>query len=44
MPFLTEEIWHSIDIRENDIIVASWPESNTFNKELIMILIELWKL
>ena len=35
MPFLTEEIWHSIDNRENDIIVASWPESNTFNKELI---------
>ena len=35
MPFLTEEIWHLIDNRENDIIVASWPESNTFNKELI---------
>ncbi len=35
MPFLTEEIWHSIDNRENDIIVASWPESSTFNKELI---------
>ena len=35
MPFLTEEIWHSIDNRENDIIVASWLESNTFNKELI---------
>ena len=35
MPFLTEEIWHSIDNRENDIIVASWLESKTFNKELI---------
>ena len=35
MPFLTEEIWHLIDKRNNDIIVANWPESNSFNKKLI---------
>ena len=35
MPFLTEEIWHSIKERDNDIIVASWPESKSFNKQLI---------
>ena len=35
MPFLTEEIWHLIDQRDNDIIVANWPESNSFNKKLI---------
>ena len=35
MPFLTEEIWHSIKDRNDDIIVASWPELNSYNKELI---------
>ena len=35
MPFLTEEIWHSIKERDDDIIVASWPESKSFNKQLI---------
>ena len=35
MPFLTEEIWHSIKDRNDDIIVSSWPELNSYNKELI---------
>ena len=35
MPFLTEEIWHSIKDRNNDIIVANWPEAKSFNKQLI---------
>ncbi|OUV70226.1 MAG: valine--tRNA ligase [Flavobacteriales bacterium TMED123] len=26
MPFLSEEIWHLIDDRTNDIIVADWPK------------------
>ena len=35
MPFLTEEIWHSIKDRNDDIIVSSWPELNSYNKELL---------
>ena len=35
MPFLTEEIWHSIKDRNDDIIVSCWPELNSYNKELI---------
>ena len=35
MPFLTEEIWHSIKDRNDDIIVSTWPELNSYNKELI---------
>ena len=28
MPFLSEEIWHLIDERKEDIIVAEWPKAN----------------
>jgi len=37
MPFLTEEIWHQIAERNVDeaLIVTSYPEQKTFNKQLI---------
>ena len=35
MPFLSEEIWHLIDDRKEDIIVANWPKSGTVNEHLL---------
>ena len=35
MPFLSEEIWHLIDKREEDIIIAKWPEADNINKNLL---------
>jgi valyl-tRNA synthetase len=35
MPFLTEEIWHLIDDRKEDIIVANWPKSGNINEQLL---------
>ena len=35
MPFLTEEIWHLIDHREEDIIIAKWPKSRVINEQLL---------
>jgi valyl-tRNA synthetase len=35
MPFLSEEIWHLIDDRKEDIIVADWPKSGTINEQLL---------
>jgi len=35
MPFLTEEIWHLIDDRKQDIIVADWPIAGTVNEQLL---------
>ena len=35
MPFLSEEVWHLIDNRENDIIVADWPKAEKV-KEIIL--------
>jgi valyl-tRNA synthetase len=35
MPFLTEEIWHLIDDRKEDIIVANWPKSGTVKEQLL---------
>ena len=36
MPFLAQELWHTIDSnRKTDIIVAEWPKSSSFNAELI---------
>ena len=35
MPFLSEEIWHLIDDREEDIIVADWPKSTSVNEQLL---------
>ena len=35
MPFLTEEIWHLIDDRKEDIIVAHWPITGAVNEQLL---------
>jgi len=35
MPFLTEEIWHLIDNRKEDIIVADWPVVGIINGKLL---------
>ena len=35
MPFLTEEVWHAIKEREEDIIVADWPKSIAINEQLL---------
>ena len=35
MPFLSEEIWHLIDDRKEDIIVADWPKAETVNEQLL---------
>jgi valyl-tRNA synthetase len=35
MPFLTEEIWHLIDDRKEDIIVAHWPIAAIVNEQLL---------
>ncbi len=34
-PFITEEIWHLIKDRNDDIIISDWPKTNTFDKNLI---------
>jgi valyl-tRNA synthetase len=33
MPFLSEEIWHLIDDRKEDVIVSDWPKSTKINKQ-----------
>jgi valyl-tRNA synthetase len=35
MPFLSEEIWHLIKEREDDIIVSNWPKIETVNESLL---------
>ena len=35
MPFLTEEIWHLIDDRKEDIIVANWPKAGAVKEQLL---------
>ena len=35
MPFLSEEIWHLIDDRKEDIIVAEWPKARNVNETLL---------
>ena len=35
MPFLSEEIWHLIDDRKEDIIIAEWPKTGTINEQLL---------
>jgi valyl-tRNA synthetase len=35
MPFLSEEIWHLIDDRKSDVIIAKWPEAKSMDKQLI---------
>ena len=35
MPFLSEEIWHLIDDRSDDIIVADWPKAGDVDEILL---------
>jgi valyl-tRNA synthetase len=35
MPFLSEEIWHLIDDRKNDIIVSDWPKSEKVDEIIL---------
>ena len=35
MPFISEEIWHLINKKDNDIIVSKWPKSNKYDSALI---------
>ena len=35
MPFLSEEIWHLIDDRNEDIIVSDWPKSDKFDEIIL---------
>ena len=35
MPFLSEEIWHLIVNRKQDIIVANWPVAGIINEQLL---------
>tara|TARA_B110000444_G_scaffold237638_1_gene250558 strand:- start:212 stop:772 length:561 start_codon:yes stop_codon:yes gene_type:complete len=35
MPFLSEEIWHLIDDRKEDIIIAEWPKAGNVNEQLL---------
>ncbi len=35
MPFLTEEVWHAIKERTDDIIVTDWPQTNTINNQVL---------
>jgi len=35
MPFISEEIWHLIKEREDDIIVSNWPKAETVDESLL---------
>ena len=35
MPFLSEEIWHLIKERKEDIIVSDWPKANKEDKNIL---------
>ena len=35
MPFLSEEVWHLIDNRKNDIIISNWPISNDIDENIL---------
>ena len=35
MPFISEEIWHSIDNREDDIIIAEWPQTTNLQESIL---------
>ena len=35
MPFLSEELWHQIEDRKEDIIVSSWPKTKDIDEQLI---------
>ena len=35
MPFISEELWHLINEKQEDIIISSWPENNQYDKSII---------
>jgi valyl-tRNA synthetase len=37
MPFITEEVWHHLETRENDncITIAEWPSSTEYDQDLL---------
>ncbi|MFM9055348.1 MAG: valine--tRNA ligase [Bacteroidota bacterium] len=35
MPFITEELWHLLREREDDIIVSKWPDHARYDSELL---------
>ena len=35
MPFISEEAWHIINDKKEDIIVSQWPETKIINKQLL---------
>ena len=35
IPFLSEEIWHLIEDRKDDVIVADWPKAGNVNEQLL---------
>ena len=35
MPFLTEELWHLTNKRNNDIIISNWPNSSKVNEDIL---------
>ncbi|MAM04867.1 MAG: valine--tRNA ligase [Flavobacteriales bacterium] len=35
MPFISEELWHLIDDRKDDIIVSKWPNEKNANEKII---------
>ena len=34
-PFIAEELWHQLRDREDDIIVAEWPQLKSFDQEIL---------
>ena len=45
MPFLTEEVWHSIRSRQEEdcVIVASWPKSQPYQKSVLDQMAEVFE-
>jgi valyl-tRNA synthetase len=35
MPFITEEAWHLLETRNEDITVATWPETGNIDRDLL---------
>ena len=35
MPFLTEEVWHLVKDRREDIIVSSWPQTTSIDQSIL---------
>ena len=35
MPFVTEELWHQLSDKKEDLVVSSWPEVSGFDEGLL---------